>query len=300
MIGKIISGNHLQRSQIKLAWVFLAPSLIALVVLGFYPLIRTFFLSFTDSTRGSVEAGNFIGLKNYLELFSKNEYWSSVFNTLLFTIGSVGLEFFLGLGFALLANSKFRARGYARAAMLIPWALPTVVAARMWGWMFNDVFGVINDLLVLKLGILSKPVAWTAQPVWAMISVILVDVWKTTPFVALILLAGLQQIPEELYEASQVDGANSFQKFFLITLPLLKPAIVVALIFRTLDAIRVFDVIWILTAGRFGTESIGTYNYRNLIDFSRLGFGSAISVTIFFIIAIFVVMYVKAIRIQDE
>ena len=205
----------------------------------------------------------------------------------------------LGLAFAMIVHSKFKGRGIMRGAMLIPWALPTVVAARMWGWMLNDQFGVINDLLVRKAGILPEPIAWTGQEGFAMASVVLVDAWKTTPFVALLLLAGLQLIPDDLYEAAEVDGASIPQQFFTITLPLLKPAILVALIFRTLDALRVFDVIWVMTDGQFGTESMATYDYKQLIEFGRLGFGSAVSVMIFILIAIFVIVYVDTVRIED-
>lgn len=286
----------LQARQARLAWVFLAPCLAVLLVVGLYPLLVTFQLAFTDAHAARPGESAWMGLRNFRRLFGENDFRAALRNTIVFTLASVTLEFILGLALALLIDSEFRARNFARAAILIPWALPTVVAARLWGWMFNDVFGVINDLLVYRLGILSEPVAWTGSHTWAMASVIAVDVWKTTPFVALILLAGLQVIPKGLHEAAQVDGAGWSRRFLFITLPLLAPAIMVALIFRTLDALRVFDVVWVLTQGSFGTETLGTYAYRQLFEYSRLGFGSAVCVLLFLLVGLFVGMYVLVFR----
>lgn len=293
-------NSPLQRRQARLAWFFLAPTLLLLLAVGLWPLLQTIYLSFTDGFTGSREPPRWIAFGNYTELARDPAFWRAVWNTVLFTAVSVSLEFVLGLGFALLVHSHFKGRGLMRAAMLIPWALPTVVAAQMWRWMFNDVFGVVNDLLVNRLGILAEPVAFTGTPGWAMASVILVDVWKTTPFVALLLLAGLQLISGELYEAAEVDGASRRQAFLAVTLPLLKPAILVALIFRTLDALRVFDVIWVMTRGQSGTESVATHTYRNLIEYSRLGYGSALSVMVFLLIALFVAIYVRLLRVDEE
>ncbi len=275
--------------------MFVAPTLLAILVVAFYPLFETFRLSFTNMEKGFPDY-DYVGMRNYTELLSQKEFWIAARNTILFTIVSVGLEMIIGLLFALLVQSQFKGRGLVRAAMLIPWAIPTVIAAQMWGWIYNDVYGVLNDLLYHKTGLLDKPVAWTAQPGLALFSVILVDVWKTTPFCALLLLAGLQQIPQQSYEASEVDGASKIQSFLYITLPLLKPAIAVTLIFRTLDALRVFDVIWVLTNGRVGTESLATFNYKQAIVFSRVGYGSSVSVMIFLLIALFVLAYVYLLR----
>jgi trehalose/maltose transport system permease protein len=290
----------LQQRQQRLAWSFAAPTVILLLAVGLLPLLETFWYSFTDAQTDLVRTPEFIGLKNFQQLFGRKEFWQSVLNTIVFTAGSVTLEFILGMAFALIVNSRFRGRGLMRGAMLIPWALPTVVAAQMWKWMLNDQFGVINDLLVRKTGLIDNPIVWTGSEGFAMLSIILVDAWKTTPFVALLLLAGLQLIPDELYEATDVDGAGTMQQFFAVTLPLLKPAILVALIFRTLDALRVFDVVWVMTEGQFGTESMATYNYRELIQNLRLGFGSAVSVMIFIIVAIFVFIYVNVVRIEER
>jgi trehalose/maltose transport system permease protein len=283
-----------------LPWLYLAPSLLVLVVVALYPLYQTFHLSFTDSWAGDPEPGRWIGLGNYRELLGERDFWDATRNTVLFTVISVGLEFLLGLAIALIINANFRWRGTLRATVLLPWALPTVVAARLWGWMLHDQYGVLNDLVVYRLGIVENPIAWTGTSGWAMAAVIAADVWKTTPFVALLLLAGLQVIPRELYEAAEVDGATWLQVFRRVCLPLLKPAILVALVFRTLDALRVFDIIWVMTQGRFQTESLGTYAYRQLFDFSRLGYGSAVSVMLFLLVAVFVIAYTRMLKVEEH
>lgn len=294
-----MSAGALGRQQARTGWLFLAPALFLLVAVGFYPLLQTFLYSLTDARAGSLDTPRFVGPANFRELLADSLFLEAALTTLLFTISSVALEMVLGLAFALLVHGGFRGRGLMRGAMLIPWALPTVVAARMWAWMLNDQFGVVNDLLYRRAGLLEDPVAWTGTQGIALVSVVLVDVWKTTPFVALILLAGLQTIPGGLYEAANVDGARAWQRFLHVTLPLLKPALLVALVFRTLDALRVFDVVWVLTGGEFGTETLGTYAYRQILEYQRLGFGSAASVVIFVGIALFVVLYVTTIRVED-
>ncbi|MEQ8818714.1 MAG: sugar ABC transporter permease [Sumerlaeia bacterium] len=277
----------------------MAPALLLLLLVGLYPLVATFITSLTNAQDG-IGDPEFVGLKNYTTLFGQKDFWAAVWNTVVFTLGSVTIEFIFGLAIALVIHSQFKGRGLVRAAILIPWALPTVVSAKIWSYMFVDTYGVVNDLLVTKFHLLDTKPAWLAEPGLAMISVIAVDVWKTTPFVALLLLAGLQLIPGGLYQAADVDGANKVQQFFKITLPLLKPAILVALIFRTLDALRVFDVIWVMTGGAQNTESMATYNFQYLISFGKMGYGSAISVAIFLLIALFVIAYVVALRPGSE
>ena len=292
--------GSLHARQARLAWIFLAPCLAVLLLLGLYPLLMTFQLSFTDAHATSMEPGKWTGFQNFTRLLGEQDFRAALRNTLVFTAASVSIEFVLGLAIALLIDSEFRARNIVRASILIPWALPTVVAARLWGWMLTDVYGVVNDLLVNRLGLLSEPLAWTGTNGLALASVIAVDVWKTTPFVALLLLAGLQVIPKGLYEAASVDGAGPVRRFVHVTLPLLVPAILVALIFRTLDALRVFDVVWVLTQGQFGTETLGTYAYRQLFEYSRLGFGSAVCVMLFLLIALVVGVYMVIFRSRGE
>lgn len=295
-------GNtaNLQTGRTRLAWLFLSPALLVLLTVGLYPLLWTFAMSLTDARLGSSREIRLVGLENYIELFSSSEFWGAVGHTLVFTGSSVSLELALGMIIALVVHSTFRGRGVVRAAMLVPWALPTVVAARLWSFIYVDTYGVMNDLLVTRTGILGQKLAWLAEPGLAMFSVVLADVWKTTPFAALLLLAGLQVIPQEIYAAAEIDGASRWQSFKSLTLPLLKPMILLVLIFRTLDALRVFDVIWVMTAGAVETESMATLNYRELIGFQKLGYGSAISVTIFFLIAAFVALYVRWIPLEEE
>src|SRR4051812_22716468 len=242
--------SNLQRKQTRLAWLLLLPSLAAVGVVALYPLGQTFYYSFTDQQfLAGIEPTQWLGLENYKDLIHDTAFRDSVVLTVKFAAITVFFEFVLGMIIALTVNSGFRGRGVMRAMMLVPWAIPTVVAAQMWKWMYNDLYGVINDAGV-RLHLISHNVAWISQPSTALGSVAAVDIWKTTPFVALLLLAGLQVIPTELYEAARVDGASSWRQFWKITLPLLRPAILVALIFRTLDALRVFDVFYVFFGNR--------------------------------------------------
>ncbi|MGQ9907321.1 MAG: carbohydrate ABC transporter permease [Candidatus Flexifilum sp.] len=226
------------------------------------------------------------------------DFVNSFSNTLVFTVVSVTLELILGLFIAMVINSKFKGRGLMRAAMLIPWAIPTVVSARLWEVMLRpDSSGVINRFLMLT-GIVNQPQAWLAASHLQIPALIFVDVWKTTPFMALILLAGLQVISGDLYEAADVDGASKVRQFFSITLPLLRPAIAVALVFRTLDAVRVFDVFQVLLENT--RLSLATFNYRTLILDQELGLASAIGVVIFVIILVFTVIYVRILGVSAE
>src|SRR5207253_5578266 len=195
-------------------------------------------------------------------------------------------------------NSNFSGRGPMRAAMLVPWAIPTVVSAQMWKWMYHDIYGVINDLLVNKLHVLSSNIAWVADPATSIPAIAAVDIWKTTPFVALLLLAGLQVIPSDIYEAANVDGANKIQQFFSLTLPLLRPAILVTLIFRTLDSLRVFDVFYVMFGSRPDTMPMAIYAQQNIVTFSLLGYGSTVAIAIFVIIGIFVVAYMTVFKVE--
>lgn len=299
MVTKVITKkppiSQMAQRQERMAYLFLLPTLIVVIGVAFYPLFNTFYATFFDARLGSSRAWEYVGLENYARLLGDAKWWEAVWTTIKFTIASVSFELLLGLGIALVVNSKFPGRGLMRTAMLVPWAIPTAVSSQMWKWMYHDVFGVINDLLVNVLHLLPRKIAWIANADTALWALVAVDVWKTTPFMGLLLLAGLQLIPSDIYEASSVDGATGWRQFLTITLPMLRPAIVVALIFRTLDALRVFDLVWISTSGAFGTETMATMNQRNLIQFQRLGYGSTISVAIFAVIAIFVIFYVAVV-----
>ncbi|AWR86141.1 carbohydrate ABC transporter permease [Meiothermus taiwanensis] len=278
--------------QTRLAWLLVLPTLLVVAFVAGYPLAQVFYYSFHRADISFVEPTEFVGLKNYIFLLQDPDFRGALWNTLRFTVVSVFLETVLGLAIALVIHSNFRGRGIVRAAILIPWAIPTVVSAKMWQWMLNDIYGVINVILV-NTGLVANKIAFLANPntvLWAMVAV---DVWKTTPFMALLLLAGLQLIPSDIYEAADIDGASKWQQFWTLTLPLLTPALVVALIFRTLDALRVFDVIFVMVGVNTATRSLAIYNRQTLIDFQDLGYGSAISVAILVIIFIFVVLYMR-------
>ncbi len=277
----------------------LAPALVVVALVALYPLGLTIFQSFTDKQFLALEPTKWIGLENYRTLIHDSIFRDSIVTTVKFTLITVSFEFVLGLIIALVVNSNFKGRGVMRAVMLIPWAIPTVVSAQMWKWMYDDIFGVINDAGV-RLHILNHSVAWISQPSTALASVAAVDIWKTTPFVALILLAGLQVIPQDLYEAADVDGASKLVQFWRITLPLLRPAILVALIFRTLDALRVFDVFYVFFGNRVDTQTMAIYDQNTIVSVGNVGYGAAISVAIFLIIALFVVIYVTFIRVDEQ
>jgi trehalose/maltose transport system permease protein len=288
------------QAQNRLAWLLLTPTLAIVAFVALWPLAQTIWTSFTNARLASGITPKFVGLDNYAALLSDGFWWSAVGTTIAFTALTVIFEFLLGLGIALVINSNFKGRGLVRTAMLIPWAIPTVISAMMWKWMYHDVYGVINDLLVNKLGILNQNVAFTSSPALALPAIAAVDIWKTTPFVALLLLAGLQVISSDVYEAATVDGASRWQQFLRITLPLLRPAIAVTLIFRTLDALRVFDVFYTMFGARPDTQTMAIYNQQYIVAFSNLGYGAAISVAIFIIIAVFVALYVRFIGVEDR
>lgn len=291
--------SRLTRQRVRSAWVFLTPMLVVLALVAGWPLAKTIAYGFTDASLIDPAAAQFVGFDNFAYLLLDANWWTAVWNTVVFAAISVSLETVLGLVIALALNAQFRGRGGLRAAILIPWAIPTVVSAQMWNWMFNDVFGVINHVL-LALGLIVEPVAWLASPDTALLSIILVDVWKTTPFMALLLLAGLQMLPKECFESARVDGVHPLKVFFRITLPLLKPTLMVAIIFRLLDALRMFDLVYVMSGNSRDTMSMSVYARQQLIDFGDLGFGSAAATLIFVIIALFTAMYLTAARIGQE
>ncbi len=290
-------GTKLQRRQTRLAWLLLLPSLLIVAFVAIYPLGKTVYQSFTNQEfLAGITPTKWVGLDNYHQLIHDTIFRDSVVLTIKFTVITVSIEFALGLIIALVVNSHFSGRGIMRAIMLVPWAIPTVVAAKMWLWMLDDTFGVINDL-TRRLPFVH-PESWVTQHPLA--SVAAVDIWKTTPFVALLLLAGLQVIPEDLYEAASVDGANKLQQFWRITFPLLRPAILVVLIFRSLDALRVFDVFSVFFGNRLGAQSMAVVAQGTIVQDGHVGYGAALCVAIFLIISLFVVIYLTVVRVSDE
>jgi trehalose/maltose transport system permease protein len=287
------------KARERLAWLFVAPAILVVIIVAIYPLIRTFQLSFTNARLGATTKTRWIGLENYERLWRDDQFWTSLKNTIVFTIASVGFETLLGMIIALTIHSNFKGRGLVRTSMLVPWAIPTVVSAQMWKWMYHDVFGVVNDFFGKKLSVMDPDTALLANTNTSLPAIIPDDVCKTTPFMALLLLAGLQVIPGDIYESSSIDGASKFRQFFDMTLPLLKPALLVALIFRTMDSFRVFDVIYVMKAKSPDTMSIAIYAQQLLVDNQRLGRGSAAAVVIFMIIAAFVVVYTRLVTIEE-
>ena len=290
--------SKLIKEQTRLAWILLAPSLFVVALVAFVPLAQTFAQTFTNARLASARPVLFVGLNNYINLAQDTDFLHSIWVTIQFTVITVAVEFVLGLGIAMVVNSNFKGRGFMRAAMLVPWAIITVVSAQMWKWMYNDVYGVVNDLLVDKLHILGHNIAWVSDPGTSIPAIAAIDIWKTTPFVALLLLAGLQVIPGDIYEAARVDGANAIQQFIRLTLPLLRPAIVVTMIFRTLDSLRVFDVFYVMFGIRPDTMTMAIYAQQEIVTFSLMGYGSTVAIAIFLVIAVFVVAYVTLLKVE--
>ncbi len=289
-----------QKRKIVDAWLMLLPMLIVLAWVAALPLYKSIYYSFTDVSLNDLTTFGFVAFQNYLDYFEGEWYgvladplwWHAVYNTIIFTVVSVSLETIFGLVLALFIHSRFKGRGIVRATILVPWAIPTIVSAKMWAWMLNDQFGIINDIL-LKIGILDAPIAWTAGNVTAFLTIIIVDVWKTTPFMALLILAGLQTLPKDCYLVAKVDGINPIKVFFKVTLPLLKSTIMVAVIFRSLDALRIFDLIYVLTPNNETTISMSVYVRQYLFDFDRFAYGSAASTLLFLIIVMLTITYLR-------
>jgi trehalose/maltose transport system permease protein len=292
-------ASRLTRERTRYAWLFMAPMLIVLALVAAWPLGRTIWFGFTDANLSDLSIAEFVGVDNFVFLLQDPDWWQAFWNTVQFAVISVVLETVLGLGIAMAINANMPGKGLMRTAVLIPWAIPTIVSAQIWAWMFNDVFGVLNAML-MAVGIISEPVAWTANPDTALWAVILVDVWKTTPFMALLILAGLQMLPSECYEAARVDGIHPLRVFWKVTLPLLRPALMVAIIFRALDAFRVFDAIYVLTGNNKSTMSMSIYARQQLVDFQDVGYGSAAATMLFLIIAVFTIVYMTAARVGQE
>lgn len=286
--------DELKNPERRTAYYMILPALLVILAVAFYPIAYSIYLSFRRVRPR--QPGEWVGLQNYLYLFQDPNFHQALLNTTIFTVASVGVEFFLGLGIALAVNRAFVGRGLVRAAVLVPWAFPTVVSAAMWRLMFQDQVGIIN-YLANTLGLIHQPILTNKGLL--MLAAILVDVWKTTPFMALLLLAGLQVVPGEIYEAARVDGAKVMQRFMRITLPMLKPAILVALLFRTLDSWRVYDLFWVMSDRQL--ESLSTYVYKG-VRVSQLNFsvGNAAAVFVFLSALAIALFFIKALGMQTS
>ena len=276
------------RDERRLGWMLIAPAVFAMVLVTAYPIGYAFVLSVQDIDLRFPDEGGFAGLSNYVTVLTSELWWQTVFNTAFITVVSVSIELVLGMALALIMHFAIFGRGAVRTSVLIPYGTITVVAAFAWFYAFDPESGFVN-----ALPFVADDTAWFGERFSSFVVIIAAEVWKTTPFMALLLLAGLTTIDEGLYEAAKVDGANAVQRFLRITLPLMKPAILVALLFRTLDAFRVFDSIFVMTAGAQDTASVSILGYDQLISRLNLGLGSAVSVLIFLFVVGIAVVFVK-------
>lgn len=287
-------------SRRQLGWLFFLPALVILLAVLAYPAGRTIWMSLHVIHLDEPFLGEpFIGLRNYGRVIQDTDFQSSLFVSAYFTVGAVVVELLLGLTVALVLNETFPGRGLMRAAILVPWAIPTIVSARMWNWLYSPGVGAFNGLLNL-LHITNGPVDMLGSATWAMPAMIVADVWKNTPFVALLLLAGLQIIPGELYEAARVDGAGAWQRFRSLTLPLLRGSVVLALLFRTVTAFQTFDLAIALTNGGPGniTEVLSLHSYRVLFEDSNFGQGSALAAIVAVICFAIAAVYARQLTIE--
>ena len=282
----------------RLALFFLLPSFFFVALFSIFPIVESLRLSFYRMILTLPWLGQrMVGWENYRDLLTDPVALASIRTTLIFIAVTIPLELFVGLGIALVLNEMFRGRGLLRAVVLIPWAVPTVVASQMWRFIFNDRYGLVNFMLFGADT--SRYWAPLAHPHFALAAIMVAEIWKTTPFAALIILAGLQSIPDDLYEAASVDGATPWQKFRHLTLPLLKPALLLALLFRTIDALRVFDLVFVMTQGgpADATNVLQFYGYKKTFAEGMIGYGSAIAVTVFFMSLVLALAYLRAFKI---
>jgi multiple sugar transport system permease protein len=280
-----MKADTIQEREQRTGWLLLLPALLLLALVFAYPILRAFWLSLFTQNLGTQLKMVFSGLDNYGRMVGDGRFWQSLWNTTIFTAASVLVELILGMGVALVLNQSFRGRGIVRTISLLPWALPTALMGLAWAWIFNDQYGIVNDIL-LRLGILKTGISWLGDPTLAMMAVIIADVWKTTPFIALLLLAGLQSISSDLYEAHSIDGASAWQSFWKITVPLLMPQIVIALLFRFAQAFGIFDLIQVMTGGgpAGATETVSIYIYGTVMRYLDFGYGAALVVVTFLLL----------------
>ncbi|MDJ0714279.1 MAG: sugar ABC transporter permease [Prochloraceae cyanobacterium] len=273
-----------QREQ-QTGWLLVIPALLVLGLVFIYPIGRAFWLSLFTQNLGTQLQPVFGGFANYGRMVGDGRFWQSIQNTGIFTGFSVAIELVLGMGIALVLNQSFRGRGTVRTITIIPWALPTAIMGLAWAWIFNDQYGVVNDILQ-RLGLIETGINWLGDPTLAMIALVVADVWKTTPFISIILLAGLQSIPADLYEAHAIDGANPWQSFRQITLPLIMPQILIALLFRFAQAFGIFDLVRVMTGGgpAGATETVSIYIYSTVMRYLDFGYGSALVVVTFLLL----------------
>lgn len=291
----------LREQDARIAWLLVAPSLLVIAGVTLWPILSTFILSFFVAPTGINQVRTFVGFGNYLEMLRDPAFWETIRRTLYFTVVSVGLELTFGLAVAQLIHSRPWGWKFLRFSLIIPWAVPTIVNGAMWRWIYSADFGALNGIL-LQLGLIKHYVPWLTLSSAAMNLVILADLWHTMPFVALILQAALASLPEDLNEAAAVDGANALQRFWHIRLPLLRPAILVALIVRTVEAFRVFDIVYIITSGGPASKTITISYLTYLYSFSygKQGTGAALSFLISIFTIAMAILYIRFLYRPEE
>jgi multiple sugar transport system permease protein len=291
--GKPVKKFSIEKTETRDAWIMMAPAILILLVIAVYPVLRTLWISLHEMVLTNPGSGYpLVGFKNYTALLRDQRTWNAIMFTAKFTTATVILELICGFTAALVMNQVFPGRGIVRAAVLVPWAIPTSVSAMMWKFIYNDQYGLFNDILY-RLRLIDSYQAWLSNQRGTFMALIITDVWKTTPYMALLILAGLQMVPEQLYEAAKIDGANVFQRFYHVTVPHVRSTVLVALLFRTLDAFRVFDLVSVMTGGANNTESVSLYAYNNLMKFLDFGYGSAMAVLIFIVIFLISLVYMR-------
>lgn len=289
--------TKLERREHLSGLLFVAPLIAVLILVAGWPLARTLYFSFTDAYLDDSANHVLVGFSNFVEVANDPVWWRAVRNTAIFTAISVAIETVLGLAIALLVHEAIPGRGLVRAAILVPWAMPVVVSTKIWEWMLNDQFGVVNRTII-GLGLADHGVAWVANGSLLLGVVIFIDVWMTTPFMVLLILAGLQILPEEIFEAAEVDGIPWWKRLWSITLPLLAPTIGVAVLFRVLDALRMFDLAYVLAGANVNAMTMSIYARDRLINNQELGIGSAASTMVFLLIAFVAIFIVGALRLD--
>ncbi|HDN79735.1 MAG TPA: sugar ABC transporter permease [Chloroflexi bacterium] len=299
--------------RISLLWSYIAegplfryllimPAAAFMALLILYPVLKGIYTSFHYVNLAQPWRGTpFVGLANYTALMKDPDFWLSFKNSILYTLGAVASQFLVGFGAALVLNRHFRGRGVVRGIVLLPWVMPGVLAALMWSWMYNAQVGVINDIL-LRLHLINKPIAWLANPDTAMLAVIGVAMWKGFPFFTVMLLAGLQSIPQELYEAASIDGASAWQRFRYITLPLMKEIILITTTLRIIGAFNYADLVYVLTEGgpAKATLTLPVFSFLKAYQYFDFGYSAAISVIMMLVLFAFTLLYIQLMAVHKE
>ncbi len=283
----------------QLGYILIAPAVLLLVLVIGFPVVRTVQLSFYQYKLSQMWKNHFVGFQNYAELFGDERFWNAAVNTAVFIVGQTAGIFLLGLAMALIMNRQFPGRGIVRSLILIPWAMPPIIVSRTWAWIFDGLYGIANYLL-MGLGLITQNVPWLNEIPQAMVAVQISGVWRGAPFAALLLLAGLQTIPAELYEAADIDGAGAWQKFARITMPSLRATIGITLLFTTLNAFKAFDLIYGMTKGGplESTETLMIYSQMHMFTFLQFGYGSASVMLIVLFCLVFAVLYIRGLKME--